>query len=376
MSTQRRRILFVLSGLRVGGAERLLVSLVNRFDRNQFLLNVISLSNENPLAREIQSEDVRFTPLTRKWRYDMRPALQIRQIIIENQVDSVIGLDLFCFFYIWYALLGIHPKPKVFICIHTTNKPTDLKHSLLKTIYLRLLSGDERFISVCDAQAAYWSRAYGISRRRFTTIHNGVDVEYFHPSDNSDQRNSVRSSLMIPRDAFVILQVASITPTKRHEDSLLALRYLMDCHPSLPGYLVLVGQGPEDRERMLRRWAASLAISDRVKFCGLQADVRPYYEAADVFTLSSQSEAFSMAALEAMSMGLPCILTEVGGAREMIVEGMNGYLVPPRCPRDLAKAWLKALDNKDLLDREKIRAWVVENFDLKGCARKYQMLLK
>ncbi len=83
-----------------------------------------------------------------------------------------------------------------------------------------------------------------------------------------------------------------------------------------------------------------------------------------------------MAALEAMSMGLPCILTEVGGAREMIVEGMNGYLVPPRRPHDLAKAWLKALDNKYLFDREKIRACVVENFDLTGCARKYQMLLK
>ncbi len=75
-------------------------------------------------------------------------------------------------------------------------------------------------------------------------------------------------------------------------------------------------------------------------------------------------------------MGLPCVLTEVGGAREMIVEGMNGYLVSPRRPRELANAWWKALDNKRQFDREKIRAWAMGNFDLGQCVRKYQMLLK
>jgi glycosyltransferase involved in cell wall biosynthesis len=118
-------------------------------------------------------------------------------------------------------------------------------------------------------------------------------------------------------------------------------------------------------------------ISSQVRFCGLQSDVRPFYQAADIFTLSSQFiETFSVAALEAMSMGLPCVLTDVGGAYEMILEGMNGYLVPPRNPPDLANAWLKILKNKDSFDHEKIRAWVIEHFTLKDCVQKYENMLR
>jgi glycosyltransferase involved in cell wall biosynthesis len=376
MSPRRKKILFIIQSLSVGGAEKVLINLVNHFNRSQFIINVITLSNRNPLAREIYSDDIHFTPLPRKWRYDMRPAQQIRQIIIENQIDTVIAFDLLSFFYIWYAFLRIPLKPRIYISLHSTT-PKNLKHFLQTMLVLRLLSGEEKFISVCDAQADYLSKVYGIPRKRFATVYNGVDIEYFHPLWNIEQRNSIRSSLMIPDNAFVILQVASLAPHKRHEDSLAALKNFVDRNPSLLCYLLFVGQGPKDRERKLEKLAESLSISNLVKFCGLQSDVRPFYQATDIFTLSSQFiETFSVAALEAMSMGLPCVLTEVGGASEMIVEGMNGYLVPARNPPDLANAWLKVLKNKDAFDHEKIRAWVIEHFTLKECVSKYENILR
>ena len=157
----------------------------------------------------------------------MQPAQRIRQFIVENQIDTVIVFDLFCFFYIWCAFLRVPLKPRIFISLHATI-PKNLKSLLQGVIYARLLSGEEKFISVCDTQADYLSKVYGIPRKRFTTIYNGVDVGYFHPSNNSNVRNSMRSSLMIPEDAFVILQVASMAPHKRHEDSLAALKSLAD----------------------------------------------------------------------------------------------------------------------------------------------------
>ena len=141
-------------------------------------------------------------------------------------------------------------------------------------------------------------------------------------------------------------------------------------------YLVLVGNGPEKYKKQLQEMAYELGISKRVIFCGVQSEVKLFYAAADIFTLTSSSETFSVAALEAMSMGLPCVLTDVGGAREMVVEGMNGYLVEPQNPRRIAEGWLAAFKNKDNFDHEKIRNWVIEHFSLIDCVHKYEDLLR
>jgi glycosyltransferase involved in cell wall biosynthesis len=305
----------------------------------------------------------------------MKPAQQIRWIIIDKQIDVIIAFDLFSYFYIWNASLRITRKPRFLISLHSTN-PKNLKHLLQSMFYVRLISKEAKLISVCDAQADYLSKVYCIPRERFTTIYNGVDVEFFHLSDNT-ARNLIRSSLNIPEDAFVILQVASFAAHKGHEDSLAALKNIIDRDPNLPCTLLLVGQGSKDRDSILRVLAESLGISNQVRFCGLQKDVRDYYQAADIFTLSSRSiETFSMAALEAMSMGLPCVLTDVGGACEMVTEGLNGYLVPSRNPLELANAWSKAFKNKEQFNHNEIRALVVEHFSLLDCVQKYENLLQ
>jgi glycosyltransferase involved in cell wall biosynthesis len=374
MPIGRKNILFIISGLSMGGAERLLINLVNGFDKKRFSVCVIALSRQNSLAGEICSEDIGFTCAPREWRYDLQPARQIRQTIMESKTDTVIAFDLFSYFYARYALLGTHLKPKLLISLHATN-PKNVKHFLQSMVYVRMLSRDGKIISVCNKQAEYFSKVYGVPQNRFTTIYNGVDVAYFHPADGADARRSIRASAMIPTDAFVILQVASLAPHKCHEDSLAALKELTDHNPKTPFYLLLVGQGLKDREEKLRALAADLMISEHVRFCGLQRDVRPFYQAADLFTLSSQSiETFSVAALEAMSMGLPCVITDVGGAREMIVEGVNGYVVPARNPHALANAWQRAMDGQDMFNHEKIRAWVIEHFNLADCIRKYEDL--
>jgi glycosyltransferase involved in cell wall biosynthesis len=141
-------------------------------------------------------------------------------------------------------------------------------------------------------------------------------------------------------------------------------------------YLLLVGGGDVQREKSLRSLAAGLKVADQVRFCGMQADVRPFYWIADAFTLSSDRvETFSLAALEAMSTGLPCILTDVGGAREMIVEGMNGCVVPPRNPPLLARGWNRVMETQDSFKPDEIRGFVCERFTLDQCVAGYTALL-
>jgi glycosyltransferase involved in cell wall biosynthesis len=141
-------------------------------------------------------------------------------------------------------------------------------------------------------------------------------------------------------------------------------------------YLLLVGAGDAQREKSLRSLAAGLEVADHVRFCGMQAYVRPFYWMADAFTLSSDRvETFSLAALEAMSTGLPCILTDVGGACEMIIEGVNGLLVPPRNPPLLARGWNRVIESRDSFKSDKIRRLVCDHFALDQCVAGYTGLL-
>jgi glycosyltransferase involved in cell wall biosynthesis len=377
MPKAKTKVLFLISSLVFRGAERMLVNLVNNLVQDHFSINVVSLSNDNPIANLIQPESAKLIILPRRWRYDMQPAQQLREIILHNKIDAIIAFDIFSFFYVWYALKikRIRAKPKVFISIHNI-KFKNYKHLLQNLIYARLLSGDETFLSVCNAQADYWSKTYWISRKNFTTIYNGVDTELYCPSKDSNRKMLIRSRLNLPEAAFIILQVASLTSEKRHEDSLTALKCLIDMDASRPFLLVFVGGGPDKREKRLKQMAYNLGIFEHVIFCGVQDEVKSFYEVANLFTLTSNTETFSVAALEAMSMGVPCVLTNVGGAREMIVNGINGYLVRPQDPRNIADGWLAAFKNKDHFDHEEIRARVIEHFSLSDYVRKYINLLQ
>jgi glycosyltransferase involved in cell wall biosynthesis len=120
--------------------------------------------------------------------------------------------------------------------------------------------------------------------------------------------------------------VGRMRPEKNQEVLLTALRHLRVARVDV--HLVIAGDGPL-RDFLVRR-AVELEVADRVSFVGELDDVRPVLTALDVFVLPSTAvESFSNAALEAMAIGRPVILSDIGGAREMIDDGVEGYVVSP-----------------------------------------------
>ena len=369
-----QNLLAVIPGLPVGGAERMLVNLVNRLDRERISTVVVSLNDHNPLAAEIEPVAAQVIACPRRWRYDLGPAKRIRRMMEALSIDTVLCFGLYAFFFVRVACLGL-ARPRVCISVHNSQLRSR-KQLLLHWAYARLLTGREHLISVCNTQARDYAKAYAIPLERFTTIYNGVDTDEFAPSGDPTVRASMRARFRVPPDAPLIVQVASFHPNKGHEDAIGALRYLMNANPRLDPYLLIVGGGFPDRQAKIREMATHAGLGDRVVFCGIQGDVRPFYEMADVFTLTSRwRETFSVAALEAMSMGLPCVLTGVGGAREMIEEGFNGYIVQPDNHQSIADGWQRALVGLDEFSPEAIRANVVRRFSLQKCVRRYEALL-
>jgi glycosyltransferase involved in cell wall biosynthesis len=369
-----QEIIAVIGGMPVGGMEKMLVNIVDGFDRSNFHFAVLSLSQDNPLASDLDPAISTFTAIPRRWRYDLDPARELRSIIRSRQVDVVWCLGLYEFFFVRVALQGLAARPRVVISIQSTyfaKRRQYLQHWL----YARLLTGKEELISACNAQADFWTKAFAIPRSRFITVYNGVDVEHFKPRGGSSQRASIRAQYGIPMDKKVLLMVGRFHTGKRHEDALLALHWLSQHGSVEVPYLMFVGGRSPQRELQMRTLASELGLQDRVIFCGPQSDVRPFYEAADVFVLTSTVETFSVATLEAMAMGLPCVLTDTSGAREMISDGVNGFIVPARDPQAIAAGWQQALEQRSRFDSAAIRQRTVAYFRIEDCVKRYEMLL-
>ena len=373
MTAEPVKAVFVTFDFEVGGAQNFLLSLLRGFDRGKVRPILVSLGPPGPLENAIPA-DVPFHRFRRRWRYDLKPAREIAALLRNENIECGVAVNFFCYFYLRRAAALSQVPVRRFISLHST-LPRTLKDRIWAYASARLLDGADSVITICRSQREYLSEMYGVPLSRLVTIYNGVDTSHWSLPPPSFDRAQFRSAREIPQEAFVIVQVAALRPEKRHEDSLRALASVHDAGGKMP-WLLFVGAGGQKRESALKSLAAGLGVAGHVRFCGVQSDVRPFYWSADAFTLSSDSvETFSLAALEAMSAGLPCILTDVGGAREMIIEGKNGSVVPPRNPRLLARGWKGVMDSRDAFRPEEIRRQVCDRFTLNQCIAGYTGLL-
>ena len=170
---------------------------------------------------------------------------------------------------------------------------------------------------------------------RVDVLYNGIDKMFFRPSQ---KREEMRKILNIPHDAFVAIVVGSLTEKKGHT-------YLFDALKQLPNTsLLVVGDG-------YMRATLEKRAQKNVQLLGARPDVRDLYAASDTFVLPSLWEGMPNATLEALASGLPVIATNVGGISEIIRDGENGFLVPPRDSAALTEKLQKLMDDKELRAR-------------------------
>lgn len=189
-------------------------------------------------------------------------------------------------------------------------------------------------VTPCRAFARELQRQ-GIEPVRISVVHSSVST----PGQSSIR--DVRSPLGLSADDRIVLAVGRLSKEKAHDVLIAAfarppLARLSNLH------LVVAGDGQE-RTR-LTGLVARLGLH-RVHFIGYQADVWPYYAAADAVALPSDSEGSPIALLEAMAAGKPVVATSVGGVPEIVEHGHNGVLVPPRNPDALAAALADVLQD-------------------------------
>lgn len=229
--------------------------------------------------------------------------------------------------------------PRAVVWMHNASDITP-RGPVRRLVYRLLDAVTSAYYGVADAQRGYLVEQLRYPAHKIEVVENGVDPSRFRPA-GADERARIRGEVGIPATAPTIGILAVLRPEKDHATALHAMRMVLDEIPD--ARLVLIGDGP--LRRLLEQLAVQLGIADNVVFAGARSDVDRVLALVDVTLLSSYTECFPLAVLEAMACGVPVIGTEVGGVPDMIDDGVTGQLVPAREPRAMADALIKVLRN-------------------------------
>lgn len=201
-------------------------------------------------------------------------------------------------------------------------------------------------------------------RKEVEVVHNFVDVERFKPGGRKPWTER-------PDQERVLVHASNFRPVKRTAD---VVRAFARIEKELPAKLVLIGDGP-DREHALAV-ASDLGVLAKVEHLGMQENVQDLLPQADLFLSASETESFGLSMLEAMSCGVPCVSTDVGGVSEVL--GDTGRLVPFADPEAMAAAALPLLRDVDLHRQlaETARQRAVDHFATERIVEQYERIYR
>ncbi len=171
----------------------------------------------------------------------------------------------------------------------------------------------------------------------FLVVPSGVDLHDFTPGDRAPE------AMGLPGDRVVVGSVLRFVPVKGIFDLLEA--FALVCRRFSQVHLAIAGDGPLRAEFEGR--IRELGLQERVTLLGHIQPVAPFLRALDLFVLPSHNEGMGRAVVEAMAIGLPILATRIGGLPDLVEEGVNGRLVPPKDPEQLARAWSEMLDSPE-----------------------------
>lgn len=208
-------------------------------------------------------------------------------------------------------------------------------------------------------------------RSKTCVVHNGLDTDRFQRPPQA-KLAVLREALALPPRARVVTVVAYLTERKGH-------RYLLEATAQIqPSFhdivLLVVGDGPQKTE--LASLAEALGITDCTRFLGNRKDAPEILSLSEVAVLPSLWEPFGLAALEAMAVETPVVVTRTGGLPEFVTQAENGYLVPPADARALAESIMRLLADPAMRRQMGMAArnTVMQRFSARHVALAYERL--
>jgi len=356
METQKNRklrVLQVVDGFRMGGAEKKLCELVKKMDNSKFESFIANVGPTGPLEENFTNAGAPVFNCQRKHAFDFRPIFKLKKYMIENKID-IVQTTLFWADFVGSIAARLARIPVV-ISWETVSHEGDPYHNKWqrRNGYKLAMKFNDRIAAVSQEVEDSLIMRRKISPDQIQVIHYGVDLDQYSTNGIS-KRKDIRSALRIPEGKTVIGIVARLEEVKGHTYFIQAMQRVVEQNDNVAA--LLIGDGV--CRPMLEEQVKSLGLDKFVHFLGKRKDVNDLLKAIDFFVLPSLSEGLPNVILEAMASGKPIIATRVGGVPEAVVQDGNGILVEPQKPDQLKTAILELLN-----DHEKIE-------DYGKCSRK------
>lgn len=333
------KILHVITGLEIGGAETMLFKLIRAMDPAQFSVRVVSLKGKGPIADDLRQNGTPvdslhvggpFSALWGMWK--------LRRLVLDWKPQVVHAWMYHANIFCSVAMEGLK-IPLLWGVRYSIRDLSDLKFLTRMLIDLgRVFSRGPKRILYNAQSIADQHEKLGYASHGRVVIPNGIDLEYW--SKVQQPSGNLRSKIHDSAQDFIIGMVARFDPQKDFETFLEAAKITAAARKNVQ--FVLIGPGVTLEQSKLMRMIKDRHLEKIVHLLGEKKDVRSYLRDFDLFTLSSKNgEAFPNVLLEAMAMGIPVVATDVGDCRSILND--DSAVVEVGSPKSLAAAWEKVL---------------------------------
>jgi L-malate glycosyltransferase len=313
------RVVFLLNGLVPGGAELHTLQLANALATNGDVCRILSLTRSDSTAHLSQNPVEMFNG---NRIYDIGTLLSVTRLIRAHGPQLIVAVEERPLLFATIARQLAGSDAKLVSILHQAYLQT-AKDRVFHPLYRYIVARVDAMIYVSQNQRKLWEDR-GFSPPRSIVIRNGVDSRRFSDHSIIEWRDRTRLLLGFAPDDYVIGLCAQFRPEKNHCQLIDAVRVLRN--RGYPARALLVGSGPT--QATVAQYARENGLLEHIVFAGHQEDVRPYTSAFDVGVLCSLYESAPLAALEMMAMGLPVVVSNVGGTAEMVLPGETGFLFP------------------------------------------------
>lgn len=302
-----------------GGVERLIYDQMRFYDAKKFNLHVITF-RKGYLDKEFSETSAHYTCLNVKNRLSYKIYKQLINYLRSNHID-IVHTHLYLPDFYGFLIKMAVPRIKLFTTKHNTNQ---FRKKFFWGWLDNLLSfPSASIIAVSNSVKKFISTYEHINPSRIKVIYHGVDTTRFTKAIKPDK---LRTKLGIRKNDFVVGIVGRITKQKGHEYLIKAVSALKNSIPSV--VILVIGTG--ELQPSLMNLCQKLNIMKHVKFLGHRKDVPELYRIMNVLCLPSIYEGLGLVLVEAMLSGTIAVGADVDGIREIIEDGITGFLIPPR----------------------------------------------